>query len=81
MYLLVLLLSDIIAISAFFFTFYPSLHLMSNRSLDSFSFVTAEALQIGALTCVMSSSPLLRLLLIVINAHNKCITCLGFIHY
>ena len=49
--------------------------------MHSFSFVMVEVLQTGALTCVTSSFPLLHLLLIIINAHYKCVTCLGFIHY
>ena len=57
------------------------LSLISNRSLDSFLFVTVNTLQTNVLICVMPSFPLLILLLFGINGCHKCIMCLGFVHY
>ena len=70
MYLLVLSLPNFIAIFVF-----------NEQQIFAFILITVEVLQIGALTYVTSSFPLLYLLLLVINAHYKCTTYLGFDHY
>ena len=57
------------------------LSLISNGSLHSLLRKTASALQMVVLICVMSSFPLLCLLLFGLNAHHKCETYLGFVHY
>ena len=70
-YLLVLFFSDFTAIFVF-----------NEQRISTFILIcNSWGVTAGALTCVTSSFMLLYPLLLVINAHYKCITYLWFIHY